>query len=83
MKPVQAMNRLKTLIAIALMSFTSMGKLYAQASNEVEMADLMRSNGKIYVVVAVALIVMIGLIIYVISVDRKVSRIEKKVNLNK
>ncbi len=77
------MNRLKTLIVIALMSLTSMGKLYAQAGNEVEMADLMRSNGKIYVVVAVALIVMIGLIIYVISVDRKVSRIEKKVNLNK
>jgi CcmD family protein len=48
------------------------------AQDQVEMADLMRSNGKIYVVVAVAATVMIGLIIYLISIDRKVSSIEKK-----
>ncbi|OQA11922.1 MAG: hypothetical protein BWY67_00629 [Bacteroidetes bacterium ADurb.Bin397] len=48
------------------------------AQDQVEMADLMRSNGKIYVVVAVAATVMLGLIIYLISIDRKVSSIEKK-----
>lgn len=49
----------------------------AQAQ-ETEMADTMRADGKIYVVVAVAMIVMLGLIGYVFSVDRKVSRLEKK-----
>jgi CcmD family protein len=44
----------------------------------VEMADVMRSNGKIYVVVAVAAVVMIGILIYMIVLDRKVSQIEKK-----
>ena len=48
------------------------------AQDQVEMADLMRSNGKISVVVAVAATVMLGLIIYLISIDRKVSSIEKK-----
>ena len=43
-----------------------------------EMADAMRSNGKIYVVVVVVLIILIGLIGYVISLDRKISRLEKE-----
>ncbi|MGB4844581.1 MAG: CcmD family protein [Ferruginibacter sp.] len=42
-----------------------------------EMADMMRSNGKIYVVVAVCLTILIGLFIYVFLVDRKISRLEK------
>ena len=51
--------------------------LFAQADKP-EMADLMRSNGKIYVVVAVCLTILIGLFIYVFLVDRKVSRLEKE-----
>lgn len=47
------------------------------AQENVEMADTMRSNGKIYVVVAVCLTILIGLFIYVARVDRKVSRFEK------
>jgi CcmD family protein len=43
-----------------------------------EMADVMRSNGKIYVVVAVCLTILIGLFIYVILIDRKISRLEKE-----
>ena len=47
------------------------------AQDKVEMADSMRSNGKIYVVVAVCLTILIGLFIYVFMVDRKISRLEK------
>lgn len=42
----------------------------------VEMADQMRANGKIYVVVAVVLTLLIGLFIYLIRLDRKISRLE-------
>ena len=45
--------------------------------NKPEMADVMRSNGKIYVVVAVCLTILIGLFIYVFLLDRKISRLEK------
>ena len=48
------------------------------AQTEVEMADTMRAEGKIYVVVAVLLLILIGLIGYVFLMDRKVSALEKK-----
>ena len=49
----------------------------AAFAQEVEMADSMRSNGKIYVVVAVCLTILIGLFIYVFLLDKKISRFEK------
>ena len=42
-----------------------------------EMADTFRSNGKIYVVVAVILTILAGIILYLIRLDRKISRLEK------
>lgn len=50
--------------------------LFAQ-DKPVEMADAMRSNGKIYIVVAVCLTILIGLFLYVWNIDRKVSKLEK------
>ncbi len=49
------------------------------AAQDVEMADTMRSNGKIYVVVAIALVILIGLIGYLIFIDKKVSGLEKRI----
>mgnify|MGYP003286608010 CR=1 FL=1 len=49
-----------------------------QAQNDtVEMADTMRENGKIYVVVAVVLAILIGLFLYLVRLDKKISNIEK------
>jgi hypothetical protein len=42
------------------------------------MADLMRSNGKIYVVLAVMLTILAGLIIYLIRLDKKMVKLEKE-----
>lgn len=50
--------------------------LHAQDSSA-EMADTFRSNGKIYVVVAVLLTILIGIILYLIRLDRKISKLEK------
>ena len=46
-------------------------------ADSVEMADLMRSNGKIYVVVAVIAIIFIGLMAYLYSIDQRVKKLEK------
>ncbi len=56
--------------------------LFAQNSSAeaVEMADTMRSNGKIYVVVLVLGVILAGIIVYLINLDRKISKIEKKLN---
>jgi len=40
--------------------------------------DFMRSNGKIFLVMTIVLVIMTGLLLYVISIDRKISQLEKK-----
>ena len=48
------------------------------AQNNTKMADTMRSNGRIYVVVAVMATILFGLILYVFRLDRKISKLEKE-----
>jgi len=67
-------NKITALIA-------SLFALSAQAQNAATnetTASVMRSNGKIYVVVAVVLTILLGLIAYVIRLDRKITRLEKE-----
>ncbi len=44
-----------------------------------QMADAFRSNGKIYVVVTVLVIILTGIFFYLFNLDRKINRLEKKV----
>ena len=67
------MNKLKhhiLLLAISLLSFDSFG--------QAEMADTFRSEGKIYVVVAIILIILVGVFLYLFSLDRKVRKLEER-----
>jgi CcmD family protein len=50
---------------------------FAQQTSNVEMADIMRSSGKIYVVIAIISIIFVGLAIYLFSIDRRLKKIEK------
>lgn len=43
----------------------------------VEMADAMRADGKIYVLVGIICIVFAGITVYVIQTNRRVNRLEK------
>jgi CcmD family protein len=65
-----------TLIVLLLINILSI----AQDSTEaVDMADTMRSNGKIYVVLAVILTIFLGIIIYLVRLDKKMSKLEKEI----
>lgn len=65
--------RIKSALALVLLLvFQS-----AQAAGEAA-PDFIRSIGKIYVVAGVCLIILITLFIYMIQLDRKISRIEKR-----
>ena len=68
---------LKLLRSISMVVCTLLIALNGFSQGAPEMADTMRSNGKIYVVVAICLIILVGLFIYVMMLDRKISRIEK------
>lgn len=63
-------------ISIIVALFFSLN-IFAQQTQQVEMADVMRRDGKIYTVVAVILTILFGLFIYLIFIDRKISRLEK------
>ena len=66
----------KKIIMLALAAFS--GPFSLKAQQQAEMADAMRADGKIYVVVAVCLTILFGLLVYVFSLDRKISRMEKE-----
>jgi CcmD family protein len=51
------------------------------AQKEVAMADKMREDGSIWVVVAVVFVTFIGLAIYLFATDRKISKLEEKLKI--
>jgi hypothetical protein len=64
-------------IIFALMMLLSSVQLFAQ-TDQIEMADAMRRDGKIYVVVICIVIILAGLLIYLFSLDKRLKKIEKK-----
>ena len=59
------------LIALSLTSF-------GQSTEEVEMADVLRQDGKIYTVVFALVIILTAMIILLIRLDRKIFKLEKR-----
>ena len=49
----------------------------------IEMADALRSSGKIYVVVVVLVLIMSGLFLYLAGLDRRIRKFEKEINSKK
>ena len=62
---------------LILFSFISATGLRAQQDGTIRMADTMRQNGKIYVVVAVVVTIFLGIVLYLVRLDRKISKLEK------
>jgi hypothetical protein len=67
------MKKLISLIIFLLLTASA----YCQPSAP-EMADTMRDNGKIYVVVLVLSIVFVCLATYLIIIDRKLKKLEER-----
>ena len=62
-------------VILILVSIFIFQNSYAQADAN---PDFLRSVGKIYVVAAVTLVILLTLFIYLIIIDRKISRLEKR-----
>lgn len=69
---------MKRYIAAFYLLLMTAGATFAQSDNGVEMADEMRASGKIYVVVAVITLILIALIAYLFTIDRKIKKLEQK-----
>jgi hypothetical protein len=73
-------------IFFLILSFCSgLFLLQAQTSGEapVEMADDFYSEGKVYVVVVVVSLVVVGMMVYLFSLDKKLNKLEKEINNRK
>jgi CcmD family protein len=68
----------RALLALAAVLLPLVPVLAQTAEAGPEMADQLRQDGKIYVVVAVVVVILVGLLLYLISLDRKVGRLEKE-----
>lgn len=54
--------------------------LNMQAFAQGEQIDFMRSIGKIYVVVAVILVILLGLFYYLFRMDKNLTKLENQIN---
>jgi len=71
--------KITILLALVLFSLQS----FAQGSAEVEMADVLRQDGKIYTVVFGLVVILTAMIILLIRVDRKLFRLEQDLRREK
>ena len=65
------------LAALLLLGHTLMAQ--QPVSDGVEMADKLRADGKIWVVVAVIAAVFVGIIVYLVRLDRQIGKLEDEV----
>ncbi len=72
------MHKISKFLVLGLTASLLFLQVFAQEPpGQVEMADGMRQSGKIYVVIAVILTILAGLILYLVRLDRKITRLEK------
>jgi hypothetical protein len=64
-----------TLLILLVSSFSGMAQ---QA--DVEMADQFRADGKIYVVISVVILILVGLFLYLFNLGNRISKIEKEIS---
>lgn len=72
------------LLTMSALSVMAQEKIKIEESDysnqQVEMADTFRQEGKIYVLTGVICLILGGIIIYLVIIDRKVRRLEKEIN---
>lgn len=67
---------MKKLLILVLLMINGIAA-FAQNGGGAEMADALRSSGKIYVVILVICIIFAGLAVFLFSIDRRLKKIEK------
>lgn len=70
----------KQLLRSITLLLALLSNLAVVAQNDVPMADAMRENGKIYVVVAILAIIFAGIVVYLISIDSKTAKLKKELD---
>lgn len=72
------MRTFKNLIFLFATVFLSSMVKAQDVESKTAFGDTMRSSGRIYVVLAVILTILAGLILYLVRLDRKITKVEKE-----
>lgn len=64
----------RSIFLMGIFFFLSPFSIFA---SDVEMADVMRSNGKIYVVIGVLSIIFLSILIFLMLIERRLKALEK------
>ena len=75
MKAIKRLKASKRRITYLLFFFLS--NVLIGQNDAVEMADVMRSNGKIYVVVGIMTIIFVGIVIYMFIMESRIRKLKK------
>jgi hypothetical protein len=73
-----AMRKLKYLLIVLLLVIIPPVTNAQDGSKESTVGEFMRSDQRSYVVIAVMLTILTGLILYMVRLDRKISKLEKE-----
>jgi hypothetical protein len=68
---------MKRMLPLLTLIFSLFVSTFAHAQERSGLDTTMRSSGRIYVVIAVILVILAGLILYLVRLDRKISKLEK------
>ena len=72
------MQNIKTVFFLFILLLITIFVHAQVGTGKTDFGETMRSNGRIYVVLAVILTILIGLILYLVRLDRKIHKLEKE-----
>jgi cytochrome c biogenesis protein CcdA len=72
------MQKIKTIFSLFILMLVTIFVQAQEGKSNTTFGETMRSNGRIYVVIAVILTILIGLILYLVRLDRKIRKLEKE-----
>ena len=72
------MQKIRTIFYFFILLFSTMVVYAQEGTGKTNFGETMRSSGRIYVVIAVILTILIGLILYVVRLDKKMTKMEKE-----
>lgn len=72
------MNNLKKSVLFFVFAFLQIIAKAQAVASDANSNDIMRSNGRIFLVMTIVVFIVIGLLLYVYSIDKKISKLEKK-----
>lgn len=72
------MQKIRTILSLLLLLLTTIYVQAQEGTANTTFGETMRSSGRIYVVIAVILTILFGLILYLVRLDKKMRKLEKE-----